>query len=535
MSHREFSASRSGHMSSALRIPDSLTSALELISSELLRAAGRNPELSAALHSVATIVAESTSPASIARSEKKSGPRTVNAQPRLPVAESNQSRSRRDNESPRNDSRFESRIRSSQPAAGSTKPRYSDVVDDELPLIIDRCRLKAEGARWAVEREERLHDGADFASEVRPEDQTIIEQARALPNCFLWMNQPREDAWSNADDYLLVADCFDTLADCLTTLLTAIEESETDQFSEAIQLVAEAQSAVRCAVEVVESHADSDQQLTYHWLRNRASEDRFYISQFMKISDRADPEQCDEVSQRADDLQTRILKDRETKTRQTQLLGQLESQLDQLNNLPQSTHVTAWNQLLDAFDAAVRSGLNSTGADTVKLLLPYADSFPDVEFSDDFLALLGAIDEQLSDQTEVDSRRLIREPSPTIRRVSELISGRSILLIGGELRATAKSALQSSFDLKEVDWITASNLNSTVEIEPKVAHPDTAMVAVAARWSSIAPEEIAAICDRFGKPVVRISSGYDAESVAAQILAQCGAQLDEPDTQSSVA
>ena len=50
----------------------------------------------------------------------------------------------------------------------SGRPRHSDVSDNDLALIAERCRLKAEGARWAVERDELLRDGADFSFDIRP-------------------------------------------------------------------------------------------------------------------------------------------------------------------------------------------------------------------------------------------------------------------------------------------------------------------------------------------------------------------------------
>jgi hypothetical protein len=179
------------------------------------------------------------------------------------------------------------------------KPRYSDVTDDDLSLMVERCRLKAEGILWALEREERLRDGADFHEEIRPADHEIIQRAKQLPNCFLWMNQPRDDIWKQAGDFDLIADCFDALAESLAALDMSLDAGSPEQFLEAVNLTAEAQSGLRTAVSRVENYPDSDQQMAYHWLRNRASQDRFYIARFMKISDPAVPDNAEEIMTKA--------------------------------------------------------------------------------------------------------------------------------------------------------------------------------------------------------------------------------------------
>lgn len=184
------------------------------------------------------------------------------------------------------------------------KPRYSDVTDDDLSLMTTRCRLKAEGTLWALEREERLRDGADFHEEIRPSDQEIIQRAKQLPNCFLWMNQPRDDIWKQAGDFDVIADCFDALAESLAALDMSLDAGTPEQFLEAVNLTAEAQSCLRTAVNRVENYPDSDQQMAYHWLRNRASQDRFYIARFMKISDPAEPDNAEAIMTKAQAIQT---------------------------------------------------------------------------------------------------------------------------------------------------------------------------------------------------------------------------------------
>jgi len=63
-------------------------------------------------------------------------------------------------------------------------------VPVDFLLIENRCRLKAEGARWAIARRRLLSNKADFATEVEPLDRDLIARAKLLPNCFLWLNHP---------------------------------------------------------------------------------------------------------------------------------------------------------------------------------------------------------------------------------------------------------------------------------------------------------------------------------------------------------
>ena len=61
-------------------------------------------------------------------------------------------------------------------------------AESDLQVIEARCRLKAEGARWAAARQRSLQDGANFYTEIEPKDREIISKAKGLEDCFLWMN-----------------------------------------------------------------------------------------------------------------------------------------------------------------------------------------------------------------------------------------------------------------------------------------------------------------------------------------------------------
>ena len=74
-------------------------------------------------------------------------------------------------------------------------------------------------------------------------------------------------------------------------------------------------------------------------------------------------------------------------------------------------------------------------------------------------------------------------------------------------------------------WIETKEHQSIESFKPMIARPDVVVVLLAIRWSSHAFGEIRHLCDRHGKPLVRLPGGYSPNQVAAQILAQCSEQL----------
>ncbi|MDA0284390.1 MAG: hypothetical protein O3B13_08580 [Planctomycetota bacterium] len=284
------------------------------------------------------------------------------------------------------------------------RPRHSDVTDSDLSLIAERCRLKAEGARWAVERDELLRDGADFAFDIRPGDQDIIGRARDLPNCFLWMNQPRGDIWSRAENYLLLADCFETLAECIEAIRATTNLEDRSHFLTAVDMMAEAQSALRTAVSRVESHPDSDQQMIYYWLRNRASQERFYISRFMKISDPADPGRNDDVHDRAFELLESISPEQHLATQIERGMAKARHHVDRIASADDVSDAYDWSRAVEAIESLIECGTASDNLELVALVRPYANQLTGRNWPQGFQDLLVAASEQSDDASQSAER-----------------------------------------------------------------------------------------------------------------------------------
>ncbi|NQV28535.1 MAG: hypothetical protein HQ518_29635 [Rhodopirellula sp.] len=348
------------------KISESVRSALALITAELADHTPEKPEIQNALDTVTTWLA---------------------AQEKVPVTQARgdhaMATSPDDQQSPTGIHDSETPVR-----ADSGRPRHSDVSDNDLELIAERCRLKAEGARWAVERDELLRDGADFSYDIRPGDQDIIGRARELPNCFLWMNQPRSDIWSRSDSYLLLADCFETLAECVEAILVTSKLEDHSHFMAAIDMMAEAQSALRTAVSRVEPHPDSDQQMIYYWLRNRANQDRFYISRFMKITDPADPGRNDDVHDRAFELLEAIAPDQHLTTQIERGMAKARHHVERIATAEDVSDEYDWSRAAESIEAVMECGIPCDSNELLQLVKPFVEQLIDQEWPQGFQDLL---------------------------------------------------------------------------------------------------------------------------------------------------
>ncbi len=120
---------------------------------------------------------------------------------------------------------------------------------------------------------------------------------------------------------------------------------------------------------------------------------------------------------------------------------------------------------------------------------------------------------------------MAKQLSLEVQRVSEILRGRSVLMIGGEARLNAHKALEDALGVKDVIWLATNKHDSFKSFEPYVVRQDVAVVLLLLRWASHSFGNVADICRRYGKPLVRLPGGYGPNQVAMQILAQSGERL----------
>ena len=105
------------------------------------------------------------------------------------------------------------------------------------------------------------------------------------------------------------------------------------------------------------------------------------------------------------------------------------------------------------------------------------------------------------------------------------MAGKSLVLIGAEGRREATEAIERAFGLSRVEWVATSEHESYRGFEPSIARSDVAAVLLLIRWSSHSFSEVKVICDRHGKPLVRLPGGYNPNQIAAAILSQASDRL----------
>lgn len=408
------------------------------------------------------------------------------------------------------------------------------IADIDLVLLARRCHLKAAACRWIVERRRMMTDfTADTVREVGDRDRDFFARAKALPNCYLWMMDPR--GLPPPGDPLLevLAGCYDNVARGAEVVepLSQTGEHE-DLFEAGLYLLAESQSALRVAlVDVSQTFVDTDQRDAFLWLKKQTRERSIYVARHMRMDDPAHPDDWEPVKARLEELDARRSQ-RHTMRRSRQiLLNKAKYHAGRIAHANGEVQLEDWKKLAAALEEMVGGGIPPSDSDMREVLLPVLETMPsedEIEVGPGMRQVLVEADRYLSMAAARESAgesAAPREKPAHIREAAELLRGRTIMLIGGEARPHAKRALEQAFELEELAWMTTRAHQSTAEFEPVVARPETALVLLAIRWSSHSFGDVKAMCDRYGKPFVRLPAGYNPDQVARQILQQASGAL----------
>lgn len=403
--------------------------------------------------------------------------------------------------------------------------RWASKVEDDLALIEARCRLKAKGARWAATRRRLMAEGAHFATEVAPGDREVIEEAKGLQGCFMWMcrlDSPTPNDLRLWDD---VAGCFEAVADGLGVVKQLQYEPGSNQveFEQALDLLAEAQSALRASILALDGPTDTEQMQVYNWLKSTAYENQLYIQHHMRLDDPANPTKWAELSSRIEDLDSRLQEERDRVKERKRLLGKVRHKVSLIGK-DQDNLIDNWRIIAAMMDELITGGLPASNRE-LRELVPVIDDMPDFpEAPIGFQMVLREIDRFLATCPPPDTAP-VPQQSAQVRSVAQLLAGKSVVLVGGDCRPGAYKALKEAFRLSELHWVSTRDHESIDYFEPYVARPDVAVVLLAIRWSSHSYTDIGTFCDKYGKPLVRLPGGYNPNQVATQIMNQCSNRL----------
>lgn len=199
----------------------------------------------------------------------------------------------------------------------------------------------------------------------------------------------------------------------------------------------------------------------------------------------------------------------------------------QLGKLAQGSvdHEEPWAKLAVLVREALESPSKGESVDLRRRLEQFAQRIPERRLPDDLFGL--------SRELERVAKSGAHKPAPpkgpltAVEEVRALLRGRVILVIGGDPRREHQQKLRETFELSDVLWPPTSERNPTIAVfEPLVARPEVALVLLLIKLNRHGvTEELPALCERHGKPVVRLTAGYNPEQVAAQIQKQVGKRL----------
>lgn len=412
-----------------------------------------------------------------------------------------------------------------QARAASTPPIQQAETDNSL--VAARCYLKKEAGHWASKRLGLKTNGADHMAEIAPGDRAILEKAKGLPGCHLWMNTPSAPVPDDWSLYLTMAGCFEALAAALTVAESSQEIFAADRhlFEEFLKLVAEAQSAVREAVRRVGGPNDSDQVEAFWWVRNSAAKAGIFIERYMRDEDAADPNDWNERLERINEMAGRV-KQRGTEIRRRRrLFEKLRYQLEQVVS---GDDDGLWEVVARTLDELIIDGVPPSNLEFRELLLPHLEIIPQITNAHQgFEFVLREIrqfqESLMGDPPEEDDNQVI----PIIEAAADLINKRAVVLIGGDARSAPKEALERILRLSELTWVPTKHGQPVSTFEPYVARADVAVVLLAIRWASHSFTDIRLICRKYGKPLVRLPGGYSPNQVALQIVNQCSWRLKQ--------
>ena len=408
------------------------------------------------------------------------------------------------------------------PAPVVRPPVYADdeergIVPVALPTIARRCRVKAAAARVAAARRRGT---------VPPPDD-LVRQAAALPDCDLWMLHPGDyvdapKAWDDlAGAFAVGAEAANLLA-VLAELPDGLAERHRERV---LYAAAEAQAMMWAAVLDVHRRIDNDQVHLFVHVREQARDAQIYISRYLKKEDRVAADRWPDLLARLSGLHEGLAEARGKARARDKGLTNLKYKLRKMNETP-ATAAGEWPRVLELLEEVVAAGMPASNAEVRELLLPVLDTLPhDQEPGPNAERVFAAVNEYRATRPAPAAEAHADEPSAEVRAVAELLRGRQAVMIGGVERIAAREAIERAFGLSGLNWVSTRPHESVTIFEPAVARPDVGVVLLAIRWASHSYGDVKGYCEKYGKPMVYLTGGYNPNQIAHQILAQVGDRL----------
>ncbi len=394
---------------------------------------------------------------------------------------------------------------------------------ERLRLIRQRCLMKQEGSRWAAERRRRISNGADFATEIDPQDRDIIARAKEIDSCFLWMNYKTGPEPRRIDDFDDLADAFGAMAAIANVMLAVLESDRNGShlLSQAAELFAEAQSMLRVCIRNIGWNTDSEQKDAFEWLRTFTHQESILVQRYMRIDDEAEPAQLETLRQRIDVVDAKITKSSQSEKERHKRLNQIRYEARKVLSDPASaaTHLATIGRVIDEL---LTGGLPPSHIPLRELLLPVVDQLENAEeLPDSVMLVVREIDRYLSLNPNAEQAdNFATTLSDDVSTVAGLLRGKTGLMIGGELRRPKKQSIEQAFQLQELIWKTTREHSPHDIFDADIRRQEVAFVLIAIRWSSHSYGKLEALCREHGKPMIRLPRGSHPNQIAMEIMQQ---------------
>ncbi|MBC7771009.1 MAG: hypothetical protein H7210_00805 [Pyrinomonadaceae bacterium] len=409
---------------------------------------------------------------------------------------------------------------------------FAEAASIDLALVEERSLLKAAACRLFIERRGISPDSAE-EMETRTRMNHMIAQAKAMPNCFLWVFW-RERVQPDDQTLRQIAENYDAHAAAVGLMrrLTGSGEKESSSDLEtAFYLLAEANSSLRVAMEStwLTDH-DRDQADIHTWLRQETASRRIYIGQYMTVDNPADPAEAAHLIGRIREFQAKI-EDRAGRVKSIKsALTQVRYHSNMIvKNAPEPSE-NDWRKISQALEKLRLLAVPHTDRRFTEALGAQAGLLCPPALAEELglTEVLAHVGAATSAAEEPDSQDETPERgwSAQVGTVREWLRGRRMVLMGGERNVQAIERLKDAFELSDVDWVPLTEHGSALPMRGPIQRPDTAVVVVILKLAGhLHADEAQTYSAEAGKPCVLLTGGYNPERVAQDIVQQASDRL----------
>lgn len=417
-------------------------------------------------------------------------------------------------------------------APEQNKVEKERVSDDELRLIQERCNLKTKAVRWCITR--RFHSTDAMTEEIDAQRRELINQARNLPDCYLWMLYVPD---SPAAEDKSAFECWENLAECLenlahvTELLQAVlpyREEQRDLLEKTVKYTAEAQSALRVAVsDVGNRQPDPDQEKCFWWLRRTTEEQRIFVERYMRWNDPADASAWEDLRNRIRALNREFHERLQLDHQVPKLLNRARFHVKMIESGQDHPERHDWRVIAECVTQLMELGIKPSHTSMRELLYPIRDQAEEqpVDIYQAIYPVISEICRYESLEIAASEGTYAGKLNEDVRTVASLLQGQKIVMLGGTPQASARQMLIAAFRLQDLIWIDSRAHESVEHFRDYIYQPRIAAFLLLIRWCSHSFAALEEDCKKVGVPFIRITGGYSPNQVAYQILSQAGDKL----------